>query len=119
MAKDAPTFDLVWKEISKYFEDSIIVAHNTRFDLGVLHKCFNTYGIQPLTMNYMCTVDLSKKYIVSINHKLNTLCDLLNIKLVHHQADSDTNACMQIFMHIHNQVELDETEIKTYVPKRR
>ena len=119
MVKDAPTFDVVWNEYKQYFENSIIVAHNARFDLGVLHKCFHTYGITPPSMNYMCTVDLSKKHIVSINHKLNTLCQLLDIDLKHHQADSDTNACMQIFMHIHNQVELTEMDIKQYIPKRR
>ena len=67
--------------IKQYFENSIIVAHNARFDLGVLHKCFNTYGIIPPNMNYMCTVDLSKKHIISINHKLNTLCQLWELIL--------------------------------------
>ena len=119
MVKDAPTFNKVWNEIKTYFENSIIVAHNARFDLRVLHKCFDTYGIIPPSMNYMCTVDLSKKHIVSINHKLNTLCQLLNIDLNHHRADSDTSACMQIFLYINNLVELNEMDIKPYIPKRR
>ena len=119
MVQHAPTFDMVWNEISQYFENSIIVAHNARFDIKVLHHCFNRYGITPPQMKYMCTVELSRRYIPSINHKLNTLCELLDIELKHHQADSDTKACMQIFMHINNITQLEDYEIKTYVPKKK
>ena len=118
MVENAPTFDNVWSKIKPYFENRIIVAHNARFDLGVLHKCFDRYEITPPKMKYMCTVELGKRYIISINHKLNTLCELLNIELKHHQADSDTRACMQIFMHIHQLVELSETEIKEFRKKK-
>lgn len=114
MVQNQPTFAEVWDEIKEYFEDSILVAHNARFDLSVLQKCFKRYHIQSPEMYYMCTVDLSRKYIPSNSHKLNILCDLLGIELNHHQADSDTNACMQIFLYMNNKVGLKESEIKKF-----
>ena len=119
MVKDAPTFETVWEDIKEYFENSIIVAHNARFDLGVISKCLIRGGLEIPSMRYMCTVDLSRKYIPSQSHKLNVLCDLLGIELNHHQADSDTRACMEIFMYMNEQVELKESEIKNYVVKNK
>lgn len=118
MVENKPTFPIVWQEIEPYFKDSIIVAHNARFDLGVLHKCMDCYQITPFPMNYMCTVDLSRKYIHSPNHKLNTLSELLGIELNHHQADSDTKACMQIFMYMNDLGYLCENEIKEFKRKK-
>lgn len=119
MVKDAPTFETVWEDIKEYFEDSIIVAHNARFDLGVLSKCLIRSGLTIPNMRYMCTVDLSRKYIPAPSHKLNVLCDLLDIELNHHQADSDTRACMEIFLYMNEQVGLKESEIKNYVVKNK
>ncbi|MGN1344577.1 MAG: exonuclease domain-containing protein [Traorella sp.] len=117
MVEDQPTFVEVWEDIKEYFKDSILVAHNARFDLLVLHKCFQRYHIDEPDMYYMCTVDLSRHYIPSTSHKLNVLCDILGIELNHHQADSDTSACMQIFMYMNDQFGLKESEIKKFQKK--
>ena len=119
MVKDAPVFASVWEEIKEYFENSIIVAHNARFDLGVISKCLIRNHLEIPNMQYMCTVDLSRKYIPSKSHKLNVLSELLGIELNHHQADSDTKACMEIFMYMNDQVGLKESEIKTYTVKNK
>lgn len=119
MVKDAPVFKEVWNDIKEYFEDSILVAHNARFDLGVISKCLIREGLPIPNIRYMCTVDLSRKYIPSKSHKLNVLCDLLDIELIHHQADSDTKACMELFLYMNEKVELQENEIKDYVVKNK
>ena len=119
MVKDAPTFENVWEDIKGYFEDSIVVAHNARFDLGVISKCLIRENIEIPKIRYMCTVDLSRKYIPAKSHKLNVLSELLGIELNHHQADSDTKACMEIFLYINDKVELSDFEIKDYVVKNK
>lgn len=119
MVKDAPTFENVWEDIKEYFEDSIIVAHNARFDLGVISKCLIRENIEIPKIRYMCTVDLSRKYIPAKSHKLNVLSELLGIELNHHQADSDTKACMEIFLYINDKVELTDFEIKDYIVKNK
>lgn len=119
MVKDAPKFVELWEEIKEYFLDSIIVAHNARFDLGVISKCLIRDNIPIPNIRYMCTVDLSRKYIPSKSHKLNVLSELSGIELNHHQADSDTKACMEIFLYINEKVGLQEFEIKNYNVKNK
>ena len=41
----APTFPELWEKIEPVMSSGILVAHNAVFDLGVLKKCLNDYGI--------------------------------------------------------------------------
>ncbi|MCR5602199.1 MAG: exonuclease, partial [Lachnospiraceae bacterium] len=43
---DAPSFPELWPKIEPVMSSGIIVAHNAVFDMGVLKKCLNDYGIQ-------------------------------------------------------------------------
>ncbi|MBQ5809783.1 MAG: exonuclease, partial [Clostridia bacterium] len=48
---------------------------------------------------YICTCTLSKRTFRELsNHKLNTLCDCLDIRLEHHNAGSDADACAQLLL---------------------
>ena len=96
---DAPTFPELWAEIEPLMSSGILLAHNAVFDLGVLKKCLHDYGIawKPFA-KYSCTVKMGRALLPGINHKLNTLCDYYGIALDHHQADSDSHACAEIFL---------------------
>ena len=43
---DAPTFPELWKKIEGMMGSGILVAHNAPFDMGVLKKCLEDYGIR-------------------------------------------------------------------------
>ena len=43
--RNAPAFPELWKEIEPIMSGGILVAHNAVFDLGVLKKCLQDYGI--------------------------------------------------------------------------
>ena len=43
--KDAPTFPELWSKIEQLMSSGILVAHNAVFDMSVLKKCLNDYGI--------------------------------------------------------------------------
>jgi DNA polymerase-3 subunit epsilon len=100
MAAAAPTFGALWPRLESYFTGSLLVAHNATFDMGVLAKCLRAYGIAwQGSADYVCTVRMSRKCFPTLpNHKLNTLCDCLDITLDHHQADSDSCACAQVLL---------------------
>lgn len=68
----APTFRKVSDEILEFFNDSIFVAHNARFDYGFLKSEFKRVGIN-FSSKPLCTLKLSR---------------LLNPKLPHHNLDS-------------------------------
>lgn len=99
---DKPTFSEVWSELAPVFNSGMLIAHNASFDMSVLAKCLNAYHIewQPYTY-YACTCQMGRKcFPHAENHKLNTLCALLNIPLKkHHCALDDAKACASLLIH--------------------
>ena len=75
------------------------MAHNAQFDMGVLKKCLLAYEIEwKPCAHYICTVQMGRRLLPGISHKLNDLCDYYGIALDHHKADSDSRACAQILL---------------------
>lgn len=95
----APAFPELWKTIEPMLSSGILVAHNALFDLGVLKKCLTDYGItwKP-SADYCCTVQIGRRLLPGMKHKLNILCDHYGIRLNHHQADSDSRAAAEILI---------------------
>lgn len=97
MVRFEKNFPVLWQEIEPLMSGGVLVAHNASFDLGVLGKLFRRYGITRAADPYLCTVQLGRKCIPDApNHKLNTLCQLLDIDLDHHNAASDARACAEL-----------------------
>ena len=96
----APTFPEVWAMIENAMSRGTLVAHNAPFDMSVLAKCLRDYGIiWKARVPYLCTCTLSKRTFRELsNHKLNTLCDCLDIRLEHHNAGSDADACANLLL---------------------
>lgn len=96
---DAPTFPQLWAGIEPILSSGILAAHNAVFDLSVLKSCLNGYGIRWKDMaRYCCTVQMGRKLIPGISHRLNVLCDHFGIPLNHHRADSDSHACAELLL---------------------
>lgn len=115
MVADAPNFPALWQRIAPLMNSGMLVAHNAVFDLCVLKKCLADYGIgwRPYT-RYLCTVQIGRRTLPGISHKLNDMCAYYGIALQHHQAASDAHACAEILLHyMANGVQLRE-HIRTY-----
>lgn len=100
-AAAAPTFPELWRDLEPLMSDGLLIAHNAPFDMSVLAKCLNGYGIrwQP-TARYACTCQIGRKLLPRLpNHKLDTVCDYLGLELDHHHAGSDSRACAKILLH--------------------
>ncbi|MBR6966128.1 MAG: ATP-dependent RecD-like DNA helicase [Clostridia bacterium] len=96
---EAPTFAELWPEIEPILSGGILVAHNAPFDLSVLQKCLQAYGIQWKSLvRYLCTVRIGRAELPGVSHKLNDMCAMYEISLDHHQADSDSRACAEILL---------------------
>lgn len=114
--ENSPTFPELWKKIKPLMTGGILVAHNAAFDMKVLATCLRDYGIATdRYKKYACTVQLGRKCYPELpNHKLNTMCDHLNIKLNHHQADSDSIACGKLLIeYMKTDIEINNF-IRTY-----
>lgn len=95
----APKFPELWPRIKPLLSGGFLVAHNASFDLGVLKKCLQDYGIRwKARVSYLCTVQIGRAELPAIGHRLNEMCRYYQIDLKHHQADSDSRACAEILL---------------------
>lgn len=97
--KDAPHFDHYYEMLKESFEDAVLVAHNARFDLGVLNACCDYYGLTHFKRPYLDTVRIARIVYPHLkNHRLDTVSGYLGIELDHHEAGSDSFACLSILL---------------------
>ena len=97
--KDAPTFPTLWPTLEPLLSSGILVAHNAVFDLGVLKRCLRDYGIVwKARVPYLCTVQIGRRLLPGMSHRLNVLSAYYGIRLDHHQAESDSRACAEILL---------------------
>lgn len=99
---NAPTFPEVWEHVAPFFQrDRLVIAHNAPFDNGVLRSSLEHYNLPAARYLTLDTVKTSRKFFPEFpNHKLNTVCDELNIDLHHHHnALDDSLACANILLY--------------------
>lgn len=109
---NAPTFPELWKQIEPLMASGMLVAHNAQFDMGVLRKCLQDYGIRwKPKAQAICTVLIGRNILPDISHKLNNMCSYYGICLDHHQADSDSHACAEILLRYMQ----DGTKVDQYI----
>lgn len=106
MVENEQEFENVWEQIKGYFNDSLIIAHNASFDISVLRKTLDLYGIEIPSFNYICTMKLAKNFYKGLeNAKLNTVNDFLGFKFNHHNALADAEACSNILLNIASEIQ--------------
>lgn len=112
---DAPNFPELWMQIEPLMDSGILVAHNAVFDMSVLKRCLNDYGIfWKRNTPYLCTVQMGRRILPKMSHKLDALCDYYGIDLNHHHAGSDSRACAEILLrYIESGADINQ-HIKTY-----
>ncbi len=93
----APTFLEVAGDIQRLFRDRVPVAHNLRFDWGVLRRAYGLLGVEmPISAAGVCTAALSRRHL-SGRRSLAHVCQRLRI--VHtepHRAGPDAEATAAI-----------------------
>lgn len=97
--KDAPTFDYVWEKIEKFNSEYRVpfVCHFSGFDIRVTEALLKHYEHPFQQIKFYDTYTIARKlWPQLVNHKLNTLSENFKIKLNHHNASSDAQACALI-----------------------
>lgn len=115
MVQDKPTFPQIWNKIEPIMSSGILVAHNAQFDMSVLKCCLRDYGIAwKKSVPYLCTVQIGRRVLPKMSHRLNSMCDYYDIELDHHHAGSDSLACAEILLrYIESGADVNQF-IKTY-----
>ena len=105
-------FIFYYDKLASILKDAVLIAHNARFDIGVLNSLCDVYGLDHFLNKYLDTVEISRRvYPELYNHKLNTVSAYLNIDLNHHNGQSDSFACLMILlkaMNLYDTYDLDE-----------
>lgn len=95
---NSPTFAEAWNEIKPYFDNSLVFAHNTNFDINVLKQTLEYYELPFPSFQFCCTYLMSKvKFSDLENYKLNTVAKFMNLEQFnHHNALDDAIICGKI-----------------------
>ena len=103
MVADAPVFADIAHDFLNFIGDSILVAHNSGFDMRFLNfEIGRIFGSYRMGNPCLCTVQLSRKLLPDIlNHKLKTVAAHYSIDLInHHRASADAYATAHIFVNL-------------------
>lgn len=95
--QDKPDFGEAWPALAPIFDGAdYLAAHNARFDQHVLYGSCRAFGVTPPPQPFWCTVKLARRVLGIRPANLAHVCDVLGIKLKHHDALSDAEACARI-----------------------
>ncbi len=121
--KDCPSFPDIWKDIEKYFTNTVIIGHNvSASDLSALSKTLQRYHLDIPEMYYACTLDIARKYVPRYavpNYGMSALCSYFDVDIDSaHDAFDDACANSDLFKILVSEYSLDLNEhIKKYIPK--
>ncbi|MBI5583482.1 MAG: 3'-5' exonuclease [Deltaproteobacteria bacterium] len=92
-----PTFGEIWPQLLPMIQGaSFLAAHNASFDRSVLETCCQVSGLGIPQAKFLCTVNLARKILGIYPTQLPQVCSKLGIRLDHHNAASDADACAPI-----------------------
>ena len=117
MLRNAPKFYEVAKRIVEITEDTILVAHNAKFDYRILKTEFKRLGFE-FERETLCTVELSKDLIPDLpSYSLGKLVRSLGIPVTdRHRASGDALATVKLFKLLLNK-DTNKTIIKESIRK--
>lgn len=95
--RDAPTMEEVWTELSQVIDGQVLVAHNARFDMGVLVASLLAHDIACPEIEFTCTRLLARcAWPGRARYGLKPLGDWLGVNFRHHDALEDARCCAHI-----------------------
>ncbi|TVY10620.1 PolC-type DNA polymerase III [Paenibacillus cremeus] len=102
MVKDAPELEDILPKFIEFVGDSVLVAHNARFDIGFIQANCKQLGIPEVTNPVLDTLELARLLFPTMkNHRLNTLSDKFKVSLDnHHRAIDDSIALGHVLFHL-------------------
>ena len=97
MVKNAPLFEEVHEKILQLTHENIFVAHNVKFDFGMIRQEFKRLGID-FIRKQLDTVNLARKVLPGFNsYSLGNICDSLGIEITdRHRAGGDAEATVKL-----------------------
>ncbi|PZE22415.1 PolC-type DNA polymerase III [Paenibacillus xerothermodurans] len=102
MVRDAPDLEDVLPKFFDFIGDSVLVAHNARFDMGFIQANCKRLGLPVVNNPSLDTLELARLLFPAMkNHRLNTLTEKFKINLDnHHRAIDDSVALGHVLFNL-------------------
>jgi DNA polymerase III subunit epsilon len=99
MVDGAPPPEEVLAELGEMLEGRVMIAHNARFDVGVLRQAFERAGLDWPKPPVLCTVQLARRFAPLVRRRgLASLAGSLGIDVDEvHRALPDALTCARVF----------------------
>ena len=99
MVATAPVFAAVWPQFEAFCGNTILLAHNARFDIRFLQVELERAGIEGPEFSVLDTLPLYRKWFpCAESHSLDSLSAVLDVSgCIHHRANVDTLLLIRIF----------------------
>uniref|UniRef100_UPI00271469DE PolC-type DNA polymerase III n=1 Tax=Anaerotignum sp. TaxID=2039241 RepID=UPI00271469DE len=100
MVSTASKIQEVLPTFLEFANDAVLVAHNAGFDMGFIRMAAERYCNLEVENTVLDTLELARILLPQLSrHKLNIICEHLNISLVgHHRAVNDAEATAEMFL---------------------
>lgn len=97
--RDEANFGQLWNSIREVLAGQILVAHNARFDIGVLRACMDRYGFEVADFQFSCTRAIGRSaWPGQGSYALKAIANRLGFTFNHHDALEDAIACAKILI---------------------
>jgi len=98
MVKGAPYFSEIAEKLIRIIGDSVIIAHNAKFDLSFLAAQFQNSRIPPFDNIVIDTLILARRYYTFPSNSLGNICSSLNFLIRdEHRAMGDVLLTKMVF----------------------
>lgn len=99
--RNAPTIEEFMPKLMEFFGDNLLIAHNGRFDIGMLDKALERMGKEPIQNPWIDTLPLSRRLIPLMrSYRLGAVCRFYHIPYdteAAHRADYDAEVLSHSF----------------------
>ncbi|AIO19610.1 DNA polymerase III PolC-type [Candidatus Izimaplasma bacterium HR1] len=99
----APKIEEVIPEFKKFFEGSIMVAHNAHFDMGFIYSVLKQNDLYDKEITTIDTLQIARSLYSNQLKRFNlkAVSKFFKVNLEqHHRAEYDTRATQEIFLHM-------------------
>ena len=93
----SPNMEQVWSELQPLVDGQVLVAHNARFDVGVLLASLAAFEVACPAFEFTCTRALARAaWPGRGSYGLKPLASSLGLRFQHHDALEDARVCAKI-----------------------
>lgn len=120
--RNYPPFEKVMDLFLDFIQDSVLVIHNAKFDVGFLNVELGRFEKDPLCNPIVDTLDMAKKKFPGSPASLDALCRRFHIGLEergYHGALLDAHLLSKVYGYLHTQEKLNLIDVTTQEVKHR